>query len=210
METKETNGSTTTIITDTAGMPHNKDAERAVLSQCFYSGEHLQRILDAGITRLDFHTTDHRVVFEAIQRLHHNGDLVDEVTVCDRLQRDGKLKEGKEGMAVLVAELAGDTLPVFPETHIEILKRETRKRLLLTAMNMGKTRIEQMDADLTGIFSHLRDTLDTIEFGAETPYFDFVNVKPEYPPMVLRANTQDGAGAVLSEGTVCMRGCRWH
>ena len=200
METKEKNGSATTIITDQAGMPNNVDAERAVLSQCFHSAEHLVKVLDAGITRLDFHNTDHRVVFEAIQRLHQDGDLVDQVTVWDQLQRDGKL----EDKPIFVAELAGDTTPLFPDTHIEILKRETRKRLLLTAMEMGKTRIEQMDADLTGIFSHLRDTLDTIEFGAETPYFDFVDVKPEYPPMVLRANTQDGAGSVLSEGTVCM------
>ena len=199
--TQETNGFATTIITDRAGMPNQKDAEWAVLSQCFHSAEHIQRILDAGITLLDFHTIDHRGVFEAIQKLHNNGDIVDQVTVRDHLERGGTLKDG---MVAFVAGLAGDTSPVFPTTHIEILKRETRKRLLLTAMEMGKTRIKQMEADLTGIFSHLRDTLDTIEFGAETPYFDFVDVKPEYPPMVLRANTQDGAGSVLSEGTVCM------
>ena len=204
METKETNGSTTTIITDTAGMPNNKNAERAVLSQCFHSAEHLQRILDAGITRLDFHNTDHKVVFEAIQRLHQDGDIVDGVTVCDRLLQDRKLKEGEVGLPVLVADLVSDSSPNSPNTHIEILKRETRKRLLLSTMQMCETRIEQMDGDLTGVFSQIRDTLDMIEFGAETPYFDFADVKPEYPPMILRANTQDGAGAVLSEGTVCM------
>ena len=87
METKEKNGSATTIITDQAGMPNNVDAERAVLSQCFHSAEHLVKVLDAGITRLDFHNTDHRVVFEAIQRLHQGGDIVDQVTVCDRVWR---------------------------------------------------------------------------------------------------------------------------
>ena len=199
METKEKTG-TAVVITDKAGMPHNKGAERAVLSQCFCSQDHLQRILDAGITRLDFHKADHRVVFDAIQRLHQDGGIVDQVTVCDQLQQDGKLKD----RAVFVAELAGDTSPVFPEAHIEILKRETRKRLLLETMEMCKTRIDQMDDNLTGIFSHLRDTIDVIEFGAEKPYFNFSEVKPEYPPMILRANTQDGAGAVLSEGTVCM------
>ena len=201
METKEPNGSGTTIITDRAGMPNNEDAERVVLSQCFKSKDYLQRILDEGITYLDFHKTDHRVIFEAVQQLHQNGDVVDAVTVCDRMERDRKLKEGDHA---LVAELSWDTTLAFPTTHIEILKRETRKRLLLTVMEKGKTRIKQMDDDLTGIFSQIRDTLDVIEFGAEKPYFDFVDVEAEYPPMVLRANTQDGAGAVLSEGTVCI------
>ena len=188
-------------ITDKAGMPRNKGAERAILSQCFYSEAHLQRILDEGITRLDFHTTDHRVVFDAIYKLHQDGDFVDQMTVCDRLDQDGKLKEGG---ASFVAELAGDTSPMFPETHIKILKRETRKRLLLSTMEMCRTRIDQMDDNLTGIFAHLRDTIDVIESGAEKPCFNFSEVKPEYPPMILRANTQDGVGAVLSEGTICM------
>ena len=201
METKEKNGPAVTIITDQAGMPHNKGAERVVLSQCFCSGEYLQQILDAGITRQDFHNTDHGVVFDAICKLHQDGDTVDQVTVCDRLEQDRELKEGR---AAFVAELAGDTSPVFPETHIEILKQATRKRFLLKTMEMCKTRIDQMDDDLTGIFAHLRDTIDVIEFGAEKPCFNFFEVEPEYPPMILRANTQDGAGAVLSEGTVCM------
>ena len=188
-------------ITDKAGMPHNKGAERAVLSQCFYSPEHLDRILDAGITRLDFHITDHRLVFEAIQRLYQDGEIVDQVTVCDRLDQDGKLKEG---LAAFIAEISGDTSPTIPNTHIKILKRETRKRFLLQTMEMCKTRIDQMDVNLTGAISQLRDTLDAIEFGSEKPYFSFSEVEPEYPPMVLRANTQDGAGALLSEGTVCM------
>ena len=111
-------------ITDKAGMPHNKGAERAVLSQCFHSADHLERIMDAGITRLDFHTKDHRVVFDAVTGLCRDGDIVDQVTVSDRLERDGKLKDG---MLVLVAQLAGDTSPRFPRyphRDTEARKRE--------------------------------------------------------------------------------------
>ena len=56
---------------------------------------------------------------------------MDQVTVCDLLQRDDKL----ENRAVLVAELAGDTTPTYPETHIGILKQENEKAV--SAQNDG-------------------------------------------------------------------------
>ena len=61
-----------------------------------------------------------------------------------------------------------------------------------------------MVKDMTGIFSQLRDTLDVIEFGAEKTHVTFSEVKGEYPPMILRANLQNGPGSILSEGTICM------
>ena len=87
METKEKNGSVTVVA-----MPHNNDAERAVLGAMLIENNVIDRIA----TRLSadyFYNTQNRRMFGVIVGMWKLGQSVDQLTVVDALLEAGKLDE---------------------------------------------------------------------------------------------------------------------
>jgi replicative DNA helicase len=84
--------------------PHNLEAEEAVLGSMMLSGEAIAQVADLGLRAEDFYRGAHRVIHEAITGLYAAGDPVDQVTVLERLKRDGTLEAA--GDAVYLHHLA--------------------------------------------------------------------------------------------------------
>jgi replicative DNA helicase len=72
--------------------PHNLEAEEAVLGSMMLSGEAIAQVADLSLKAEDFYRSAHRVIHEAITGLYASGDPVDQVTVLERLRRDGTLE----------------------------------------------------------------------------------------------------------------------
>jgi replicative DNA helicase len=72
--------------------PNNLEAEEALLGSMMLSGEAIAQVGDVGLRAADFYRSGNRVIYEAITGLYAAGDPVDQVTVLERLQRDGTLE----------------------------------------------------------------------------------------------------------------------
>jgi replicative DNA helicase len=73
-------------------LPHDLDAEENLVSAIMFSTpalEAAEQIIRPG----DFWRNSHGLIYQAAQQLHTAGDGVDPITVCDHLERTGKLSQ---------------------------------------------------------------------------------------------------------------------
>jgi DnaB-like helicase N terminal domain/Protein of unknown function (DUF3987) len=71
--------------------PHNIEAEESVLGSILLDNDVLLEIVD--ILRVDdFYRDDHQVVYQAILDLYERGQMIDAVTLCEELERDGRFE----------------------------------------------------------------------------------------------------------------------
>ena len=101
----ETNGSTTTIITDQAGMPNVKEAERAVLGAMLIDNSIIPDVT-VTLSASSFHNKKNRTAYNAIRDAWENEGVADQVTVTMHLRDAGKLDDVGQSY---VAELASET-----------------------------------------------------------------------------------------------------
>ncbi len=81
----ETNGSTTTIITDQAGMPNVKEAERAVLGAMLIDNSIIPDVT-VTLSASSFHNKKNRTAYNAIRDAWENEGVADQVTVTMHLR----------------------------------------------------------------------------------------------------------------------------
>ena len=124
METKEKNGSVTVVA-----MPHNNDAERAVLGALLIDNNAIDQVA-VQVSEADFYNTNNRRMFQIIVGLWKLGQSVDQLTVVDALLEAGKLDEA--GGAAYVAELASETATsANVGAYVEIIKKNAARRGLI-------------------------------------------------------------------------------
>ncbi len=124
----ETTGSVSPFKT----LPHNVEAELAVLSECLLVGEKLDRV--AGILREeDFFLDRHRLIYRAALELRMSGSGVDVVTVGNRLQQSDQLASAG-GSSYLVKIIGETPATVHLEEHAAILRGLARRRRLIVTM----------------------------------------------------------------------------
>ena len=112
-------------------MPHNLDAEKALLGCILLDADVQADILD-NLNAEDFYQESHREILLGMKAVHAQGKAVDIVTLTDRLAGDGKLN--KAGGVQTVTELAENALSsVNYKQYLEIVKRDSMNRKLIRA-----------------------------------------------------------------------------
>lgn len=119
-------------------LPHNAEAERALLGSCLLDGEAIHIALEQ-IRGEDFFREEHRLVFSCMQQLTAEGIPCDLVTVSDRLKAENNLE--RAGGLQYLASLTG----VVPSAasaayYARIVAEKALVRSLI--QDMGKIREE--------------------------------------------------------------------
>jgi len=126
-------------------LPHNLDAERAVLGALLVAPEHLSEAVDT-LTPGDFYRDAHGVIFNRIRHLSERSTAIDFVTLKDGLVAAGELDD--VGGPAYIAELA-DGLPRATNLayYVGIVREKAlRRRLILASRRVER---DAYDGDLT-------------------------------------------------------------
>src|SRR3990170_3385693 len=117
-------------------MPHNNEAEQAVIGSCLINPSAIPDILDA-VTAEDFYSSVHQDIFQAIRDLYLAKTEIDVLTVSSKVPKD---------KMVYIYELA-DTTPTAGNVaaYVKILQAQTmRRKLIKYGIEMQES---AMDAD---------------------------------------------------------------
>lgn len=127
--------------------PHNLEAERATLGAAIVHQAAADTIVDA-VTEDAFYRKGHRVLFEAIRDLRHNGTAVDFVTLKNRL---GPRLDEAGGIAYMTALTDGVPRSTNVAYYVGILKDLQARRALV--------RFAQRTLDLVSSAEHSADEI---------------------------------------------------
>ncbi len=114
-------------------IPHDHNAEAAVLGGLLIDGEALHRVLPI-IKPEDFHRARHRYCYEACIALFTQQDAIDPITVARELSRQDRL-EDVGGPAYLGQLISGTPTSVNVEYYAGIVADTATKRRLIDAGN---------------------------------------------------------------------------
>ncbi len=126
-------------------IPHDVDAERAVLCACLADGGAVLPQIDF-LSPDDFWEEVHQGIYRAMRHLHRNEGRIDLVLLLDRLRRKNVLSdEYAEGYVISLAEAVPSTEGILG--HARIVKREAdRRRLLGISLSLARlARDERVD-----------------------------------------------------------------
>jgi len=114
--------------------PHNLEAEESVLGSLMIDPDAIVRA-SSRVSADDFYIERHRWLYDAVKSLYDSGTVIDLVTVADKLETDGKLKEF--GGQTRLVELFNNT---FSSAHVEyyadIVRRTSILRKLIGAAGL--------------------------------------------------------------------------
>jgi len=96
-------------------LPQHPDVERAILGALLVFDSALRKV-DEFLTASDFFVVAHRRIFIAMQMLARNGQVVEEVALCDALQNDPEVAIA--GGAAYIARLADGIYRNAPVAHV--------------------------------------------------------------------------------------------
>ena len=113
-------------------MPHNQEAEMALLGCLLMDNEIAADIVDK-LHEDDFYTERHQVILRAMQRVFNERKPVDLVTVSDQLESDACLDKAG-GISYLT-----DLTQITPssanyKSYHEIVSRDSMNRRLMTSL----------------------------------------------------------------------------
>lgn len=112
-------------------MPHNLDAEAALLG-CILIDSEIQSELLESLRDEDFYQESHKEILSAMKAVYGGRKPIDVVTLTDQLERDGKLE--RAGGIMYVTELAQITPSAANFKHyFEIVRRDSTNRTLIRA-----------------------------------------------------------------------------
>jgi replicative DNA helicase len=86
-------------------MPHDLDVEKALLCSILIDEDYNEKLRDIDLRPECFYAQEHKIIFEAVQKLQSEGNNVDPLTLNAELKTMGKLSE--VGGAAYIAELLG-------------------------------------------------------------------------------------------------------
>ncbi len=128
-------------------LPHNLEAERAVLGAILLDGSAINNAVEF-IDERSFFRDAHRRIFEKMRRLFEHGQAIDFITVKDELGRAGELED--VGGPAYVASLV-DGLPhgVNVGDYARIVKEKAVLRALIASANqiLGSAYDAERDAE---------------------------------------------------------------
>jgi replicative DNA helicase len=137
-------------------LPHNLDAERAVLGACLVDPDAIYRVRDLNLLPDDYFHFAHRLVWRAILDVTARGRVADLLTVQDVLA--GRTTKGQTDLAAIGGAVAlvnlvqsvGSTVTVG--NHAEIVKRTAGQRRLIATAGDIAALASQHDGGLDGLY----------------------------------------------------------
>ena len=113
----------------TSVMPHNIEAEQAVLAACIMDNEIAFNILN-DLSKEDFYLNAHQLIFNAMQNLFKKNIVIDMVTLTDELELNGVFSD--VGGIEYITNIT-NVLPsaINYETYLDIVKRDSSFRNLI-------------------------------------------------------------------------------
>jgi len=160
-------------------LPHNLDAERAVLGAILLEDTALLTIFET-IKSQDFYLDSHRKVFERMLHLMNNSRPIDMITLKDELQRANEL-ESIGGAAYLAGLTEGLPRAMNIEHYAQIVKEKSTLRRLIQISNEAMTRSYQDEEPAEEILQHIEKGVFDIanqqfrsSFSSITPIVDDV------------------------------------
>ena len=173
-------------------MPHNSDAEKALLGCILLDADVQDEILD-DLREDDFYHESYREILLGMKAVHAQGKAVDIVTLTDRLAGEGKLN--KAGGVQAITELAENALSsVNYKQYLEIVKRDSMNRKLIRAakdimekcmtspeeheaLNFAEKRV--YDISQSGESTSLQSLADGTAMGAVLDRIELIMTNPE-------------------------------
>lgn len=140
-------------------IPHNIDAEKAVLAACILNSDILEEVM-MKLKPDNFFRPAHRIIFEAIGDLHGRRIPVDQISLADNLNASGQL-EAVGGRSYIV-ELADNAYALTNwSNHADIVRRTAILRELIYA-----------STQISALAYSAPDDLDEVVEDAERTLFD--------------------------------------
>jgi replicative DNA helicase len=141
-------------------LPHNLEAERAVIGAVLLDGAVIHHALEYLDERAFFRDA-HRRIFEKMRKLFERGQAIDFITVNDELGRTGELDD--VGGPAYVASLV-DGLPhgVNVADYARIVKEKATLRALITAANQMLVTAYEAERDAAEIVDEAERSIFSI------------------------------------------------
>jgi len=114
-------------------LPHNIDAEKAVLGAILVNNENYYRVLE-NLKPEDFYLNAHRVIYGKMVDLIEKSKAIDLVTIQDELDRSSQL-EAAGGIMYLASLLDGIPHLVNVDHYIEFIREKSLLRQMVNAAN---------------------------------------------------------------------------
>jgi replicative DNA helicase len=114
-------------------LPHNLEAERAVLGAILLDGSLINQAVEL-LKREDFFADSHRRIFEKMILLSETSRAIDHITLQEELTRASELEQ-IGGMAYVASLLDGAMRTANIEHYAKIIKGKSVLRRLITASN---------------------------------------------------------------------------
>src|SRR5215475_1449902 len=114
-------------------LPHNVDAEKAVLGAILVNNENYYRVLET-LKPEDFYLDGHRTIFRQMVELIERSRAIDLITIQEELVRVSQL-ESAGGITYLASLLDGIPHLVNIEHYIEIIRENSLLRQMVNAAN---------------------------------------------------------------------------
>lgn len=146
-------------LTDAPVLPHNLEAERALLGAILIDNGGFVRCA-AQVDSRDFYRDAHRRLYSAMAALDERGQVIDLVTLRDELSRSGDLDD--IGGPVYVASLV-DGVPrsINVEHYATIIRRDSATRRAMLAATAWLSHVREDPTALTnGATRRLLDEID--------------------------------------------------
>ena len=114
-------------------LPHNIEAEKAVLGAILVNNENYYRVLE-NLKPEDFYLNAHRVIYGKMVGLIEKSKAIDLVTIQDELDRSSQL-EAAGGITYLASLLDGIPHLVNVDHYIEFIREKSLLRQMVNASN---------------------------------------------------------------------------
>ena len=114
-------------------LPHNIDAEKAVLGAILVNNENCYLVLES-LKPEDFYMDSHRVIYRKMVDLIEKSKAIDLVTIQDELDRSSQL-EAAGGIAYVASLLDGTPHLVNIDHYIEFIRERSLLRQMINATN---------------------------------------------------------------------------
>ncbi len=145
-------------------LPHNLEAERAVLGAVLLNAEAIQRAVEF-ITDKDFFRDAHRRIFAKMIELMERGQAIDFITIKDELARAGDL-DPVGGPAYIASLVDGLPHGVNVADYARIVKEKASLRSLIQSANRVLTSAYQAEDDAAVIIDEAEREIFAIAEGA--------------------------------------------
>lgn len=122
-------------------LPHNADAEKAVIGAILIENSHLHKVLSL-ITPEDFYIESHQKIMKKIIEMADKGKKVDLITLSEELENAGELKI-VGGTSYMSSLLDGVPKSMNIDSYLNIIKEKAlARRLILSSLKIAKSGME--------------------------------------------------------------------